>query len=171
LKKEKTNDKQYTIHKYIKNVSPQLREHYGHHKQYTPKQVKQTISDLGYSSAYDCYALAMYCSHDDFTEYHMNIGESCDYDLMRGEISDTFSSLFQNETTLDASDVIEISDRIDSTEEIAESDVWRSNMTDLDTIDDSDYISWNDSGSDSDPSSDFSSDSDFDGGGSDFSSD
>jgi hypothetical protein len=47
----------------------------------------------------------MYCNYYDFTNYHRSIGESCDYDAMRNEIS---RCLFGSYTEFHMSDLIEI---------------------------------------------------------------
>lgn len=162
--KAQSNKKRFAIHKYIKHIGPELRKRYGGQRKYTPDQVKQTVSNSLYSSDYDCYAFAMYCSHDDFADYHRAIGESCDYNSMRSEISNFFHSVFQGDTTFDACDVISLGDCIDSAKEVGDSSSWWSNL--LDFGGGSDFSS---NGSDTSCKSNFSGGSDFDSGGSDFS--
>jgi hypothetical protein len=159
---EKQNKKRRAVHRYVRYVGPELRKRYGSKKKYTPSQVKQVVKDSGYSTDYDCYAFAMYCSHDDFADYHRTTGEVCDYNSMRSEISDFYNSIFQNDTTFDACDVIDFSDRIDSAKDVGDSSSWWSNMLDS--------SSGNDFNSDTSYESDFSGGSDFDSGGGDSSS-
>ncbi|MBD1872851.1 hypothetical protein H6F75_05105 [Nodosilinea sp. FACHB-131] len=126
------SEKRLAIQRYIKHIGPELRKRYGVQKKYTPEQIKQTVSSSRYSSGYDYYAFALYCSHDDFVDYYKSVGESCDYDSMRSEISDSFGS-FRNDTTFDACDVINLSDRIDSAHDAGESSSWWSSSFDSDS--------------------------------------
>jgi hypothetical protein len=64
-----------------------LQQKYGKQAKYTPAQVKATSQSLGYSADYDCFGIAMYCDRADFTNYHDSIGESCNYESMRSEVS------------------------------------------------------------------------------------
>jgi hypothetical protein len=105
---------QVAVQKYVKHVGPELRKRYGKQPRYTPTQVKQTVYASGYSSQDDCYAFALFCSEDDFVDYHRSIGESCDYNSMRSEISDSFGFMFPSGSTFDAAEVIDNSDRFSS---------------------------------------------------------
>ena len=109
------------VGKYVKHVGPELRNRYGNQQKYTPAQVKQAVKASGYSSQDDCYAFALYCSEDDFGDYHRSIGESCDYNSMRHEISDSFGFIFPSGTTFDATEVIDNSDRIGNLEATTDS--------------------------------------------------
>jgi uncharacterized membrane protein YgcG len=99
----KSDRQRVSVQKYVKHVGPELRNRYGNQPKYTPAQVKQTVRASGYSS--------QYCSEDDFRDYHRSIGESCDYNSMRSEISDSFGFIFPSGTTFDAAEVIDNSDR------------------------------------------------------------
>lgn len=160
-----SNKKRLAIHKYIKHIGPELRKRYGGQRKYTPDQVKQTVKNSLYSSIYDCYAFSLYCDYADFVDYHSTIGESCDYNSMRSEISYSFYSIFQSGTTFDACDVIDLSDRIDSAKNVGDSSSWWSNLFDFDS---GSYFG--SGGSDTSCGSDFSSGSNFDSGGGDSSS-
>jgi uncharacterized membrane protein YgcG len=110
----KSARQQVAVQKYVKHVGPELRKRYGKQSRYTPAQVKQTVTASGYSSQDDCYAFALYCAEDDFVDYHRSIGESCDYNSMRSEISDSFGFIFPSGSTFDAAEVIDNSDRFSS---------------------------------------------------------
>jgi uncharacterized membrane protein YgcG len=110
----KSARQQVAVQKYVKHVGPELRKRYGKQSRYTPAQVKQTVNASGYSSRDDCYAFALYCSEDDFVDYHRSLGESCDYNSMRSEISDSFGFIFPSGSTFDAAEVIDNSDRFSS---------------------------------------------------------
>jgi uncharacterized membrane protein YgcG len=112
----KSDRQRVAVQKYVKHVGPELRNRYGNQQKYTPAQVKQTVRASGYSSDNDCYAFALYCSEDDFIDYHRSIGESCDYNSMRSEISDSFGFIFPSGTTFDAAEVIDNSDRFGNIE-------------------------------------------------------
>ncbi len=105
---------QVAVQKYVKHVGPELRKRYGNQRRYTPAQVKETVNASGSSSRDDCYAFALYCSEDDFVDYHRSIGESCDYNSMRSEMSDSFGFIFPSGSTFDAAEVIDNSDRFSS---------------------------------------------------------
>jgi uncharacterized membrane protein YgcG len=112
----KSDRQRVAVQKYVQHVGPELRNRYGNQPKYTPAQVKQTVKASGYSSRDDCYAFALYCSEDDFVDYHRSIGESCDYNSMRSEISDACGFIFPSGTTFDAAEVIDNSDRFSNIE-------------------------------------------------------
>ncbi len=78
--------KHRAIRSYGQRLCRLLQAKYGEQATYTPNQVKATVKEWGYSTSYDCYALAMYCDLIEFDDYHRSINESCNYELMRGEI-------------------------------------------------------------------------------------
>lgn len=79
--------KERAIRLYARRLGRLLQATYGKQENYTPTQVKKTMTEWGFSSGYDCFGLAMYCDREDFSEYHRSIGESCNYERMRSEIS------------------------------------------------------------------------------------
>jgi hypothetical protein len=79
--------KERAIRLYARRLGRLLQATYGKQENYTPTQVKKTMTEWGYRTDYDCFGLAMYCDFDDFSEYHHSIGESCNYERMRSEIS------------------------------------------------------------------------------------
>jgi hypothetical protein len=85
------NDKQAAIETHSKQLGKKLQERYGVRDKYPPDKIKATIKDSGWSGDRDCYGIAMYSDRDDFIEYHRSIGEVCDYDAMRSEISECLS--------------------------------------------------------------------------------
>ena len=93
------------IRLYAQRLSRLLQAKYGKQETYTPAQVKTTMKEWGYSLDYFCYGLAMYCDPIEFNDYHRSVGESCNYETMRGEIS---NCLFGTEaTTFSASSLVE----------------------------------------------------------------
>jgi hypothetical protein len=101
----RSSKKQMVIRYQSQWLSRKLLARYGLREHYTPSQVKRTIRESGYSTDYDCYGLAMYCHESDFIDFHQSIGESCDYQEMRHEISNCLSL---PNTTFNASDLIHI---------------------------------------------------------------
>ena len=81
------HSKQRVIRTYSTHLGQELQKRYGVRQKYAPAQIKATIKSSGLSSDRDCYAIAMYADRDDFIAYHRSIGENCNYDKMRGEIS------------------------------------------------------------------------------------
>jgi hypothetical protein len=79
--------KERAIRLYAGRLGRLLQATYGKQEKYTPTQVKKTMQAWGYTTDYDCFGLAMYCDFDDFSDYHRSIGESCNYERMRSEIS------------------------------------------------------------------------------------
>ena len=96
--------KWFVLRSYAKRLGPKLRMRYGEQDKYMPAQVERTMAIGGCSSEYVCYALCMYCDHDDFIESYRLSGKSCDYHAIRREIADRF---FHGDASFDASDVID----------------------------------------------------------------
>jgi hypothetical protein len=103
--------KRMAIRNYSRRLSRSLRKRYGLQDYYTPQQVRQSIQAGSYSTAYDCYALAMYCNQEDFTTFHQSIGESCNYEKMRNEINNSLT--FHNQT-FNATDMIDFGTNADN---------------------------------------------------------
>ncbi len=85
------NQKQVAIHTHSQQLGKKLQERYGVRDKYPPDKIKATIKDSGWSNDRDCYGIAMYSDRADFIEYHRSIGEVCNYDAMRSEISECLS--------------------------------------------------------------------------------
>ena len=70
---------------------------YGRREAYEPEQVRGMLRELDLSSAYDCYAIAVFCGRDAFDAHHAALGESCNWESMRAELG-----LDAHATALDA---------------------------------------------------------------------
>jgi hypothetical protein len=79
--------KRRAVKAYVKKLPGLLVKDYGRLSNYKPLQVRRTIERAGLDTTYACYAIAMFSSRDDFAQFHMDSGESCDYDAMRGEVA------------------------------------------------------------------------------------
>ncbi len=114
----RSREKQVAIQTYSKQLGQELRTRYGVREKYPPDKIKTTIKQSGLSSDRDCYGIAMYADRNDFIEYHRSIGESCDYDAMRSEISECLSlpdNTFSTSEAIAAGELF--TDRGDSTYE------------------------------------------------------
>lgn len=103
------NDKQMAIYTYSKQLGKKLQERYGVSEKYPPDRIKATIVESGWSGDRDCFGIAMYADLTDFIEYHRSIGETCDYDAMRSEISKCLSL---PDNTFSPSDAIEAGESV-----------------------------------------------------------
>jgi hypothetical protein len=99
--------KRRAIRSYARRLPRLLAKDYGHSKSYTPQQVRRTIERYRLNSNYSCYGVAMFSDRDDFTAFHQQIGQSCDYDVMQGEIADLH---FQGNSDFTTTDVSACSD-------------------------------------------------------------
>lgn len=69
---------------YLTQLGRSLVKRYGKKKHYKPKEVKKANKDTDYSNYdFDCWGLSVFSSREDFTTYHQNTGEDCDYSAMR----------------------------------------------------------------------------------------
>ena len=84
--------KWFAIRRYGKGLGRALRERYGAALSYSPGQVKKTIEVGGFSAAYVCCAVAMYCDYSAFVEYQQMTGELCDYSAMRAKIGNRLAT-------------------------------------------------------------------------------
>lgn len=79
--------KRRALRAYRTTLVHQLRRTYGRKLYYSVEEVQTAVRDLrGAATAFDCYALAMFCEREAFDAYHAARGEACDYDGMRGEV-------------------------------------------------------------------------------------
>jgi uncharacterized membrane protein YgcG len=92
----KSLQKWFAIRSYAKSLGSKLRKRYGASRYYTPGQVKATVRTYGLDSTWLGYALCMYCDSDSFTQYHIDIGEPCDYKAMQCDVAAQFSSTSSN---------------------------------------------------------------------------
>jgi hypothetical protein len=107
------HNKQVAIRTYSKQLGKKLQERYGVRATYPPDRIKATIRESGWSGDRDCYGIAMYADRTDFIEYHRSIGEVCDYDAMRSEISECLSlpdNTFSTDEAIEAGALITESD-------------------------------------------------------------
>ena len=84
--------KKRAIKSYIHRLGKDLARRYGRSKIYTSNQVAKTAKDENYNWLHICYAHAMYTSFEHFHQWHDEIGEICDFQAMRQEITDSFFS-------------------------------------------------------------------------------
>lgn len=73
---------------YITDIGKILVHEHGKKKYYTPEQIKTAHKKSKWNEGFDfsCWAMSVYSSHSDFTSYHQQIGETCDYADMKTEM-------------------------------------------------------------------------------------
>jgi hypothetical protein len=79
--------KRLAIKSYARLLPRLLAKDYGRSKSYTPAQVRSSIERHGLNTEYSCYGIAMFSDREGFDQFHAASGELCNYDEMRGEIS------------------------------------------------------------------------------------
>lgn len=89
--------KWFALRSYRK-LGPKLRKRYGRQESYTSDQVTQTMATEGYDTTYLPYALSMYCSASEFSNYSQQSGESHDYDSLRSDFMDRFGDVAIDDT-------------------------------------------------------------------------
>lgn len=94
------------IKSYVKRLPRALAKDYGKHRTYTPKQVVRCIERYGLSVSYSCYGIAIFSNKKEFDRYHTDMGEVCDYQIMRSEIG---ASFFQGNIDFGISDIHSVS--------------------------------------------------------------
>ena len=80
--------RRHSIRLYARRLGPLLARRYGYSRQYTGKQIRQTVTSAGMPIAYICFAYAMFMSQKDFDALHRQLGETCDYQAMRQEVAE-----------------------------------------------------------------------------------
>jgi hypothetical protein len=80
--------KRRAIRSYARQLPRLLARDYGFSRSYTPWQVRRTVERAGLNVAHSCYAIAMFSDRDAFNQFHHEISENCDYNMMRAEIAD-----------------------------------------------------------------------------------
>ena len=69
-----------------RNVGKHLTARYGKRAHYSPTLVRTTMRRLDYPVGWDCWALSLFTSADDFNAYHTALGEACNYAAMNSEM-------------------------------------------------------------------------------------
>lgn len=76
----------------IRLVGNDLLQNYGCKQYYTVEEVRSANRRQGISSDVGCWSHATFNSHKDFDDYHLSIGESCDYVSMKSEMLSSVSN-------------------------------------------------------------------------------
>jgi hypothetical protein len=96
--------KRWATGTYARRLPGLLLRDYGFSSFYTPMQIRRTIERYRLNSDYSCYAISMFSDRTGFDQYHLSIGENCDYDTMRSEIATT---LFHGNLNFTVSEIME----------------------------------------------------------------
>jgi len=75
--------------KQIRLVGGDLVKNYGKKKFYSVQEVKDANRRQGISVDVVCWSHAFFNSHEDFDEYHAELGEACDYIAMKSEMAES----------------------------------------------------------------------------------
>jgi len=103
------SQKRNAIRDYVRRLGRVLRVRYGVQDSYSTPQVIHMMRKWGYSSAFDGYGLALYCSQEDFDEYYSDMAEPFDYTVTREEMSQYLPFV---DDGFSAADVIGLGDRL-----------------------------------------------------------
>lgn len=63
-------------------VGGELEQRHGKKARYAVHDIKEAARRLSFPVAWDCWALSLYASPQDFFDYHARTGEQCDYASM-----------------------------------------------------------------------------------------
>ena len=80
--------KRRTIGLYLTRLGPILQRRFGKSSHYSPVQVEQAAREAKMPMEDLCYGLSIYCTPDDFDDYHAAHGEDCSYWEMRVEVAE-----------------------------------------------------------------------------------
>lgn len=96
--------------KYITDIGKILVADNGKKKYYKPEEVKKAHQKSQWGGLdFSCWGMSTFTSHSDFDNYHLEIGETCDYATMKAEmlegisLTDTIHLVDLQEIDLDAS--------------------------------------------------------------------
>lgn len=104
------SQKKKALRDYVRRLGRVLRVRYGLQDAYSASQVVHMMRKWGYSTAYDGYGLALYCSQDEFDLYYSRLmAEPYDYTVTREELN---QHLPFADTGFSAADVIALGDRL-----------------------------------------------------------
>lgn len=104
------SQKQKALRDYVRRLGRVLRVRHGLQDTYSTSQVINMMRKWGYSTAYDGYGLALYCSQEDFDAYYSSImAEPYHYAVTREEIN---QHLAFADIGFSAADVIALGDRL-----------------------------------------------------------
>ena len=80
--------KKKAIKKFATQLPEDLHAEFGSKRKYTPDEIESVFKKYNYKDErkYWCYGYALYGDRLDFNTYHVERGEVCDFDAMRGEI-------------------------------------------------------------------------------------
>jgi hypothetical protein len=102
---------------YLSDIGKILVKDYGKKKYYKPEEVKKAHKKSKWNDGVDfsCWGMSTFSSHSDFTDYHQQTGEQCDYTEMKSTMLQGLSlsesvvlNAPDNETSwLDLSDLYE----------------------------------------------------------------
>jgi predicted Co/Zn/Cd cation transporter (cation efflux family) len=78
--------------KQVQRVGDDLVKNYGKKRYYTVQEVKAANQRQYINLDFSCWSYATFNTRNDFDTYHQSIGETCDYDVMKGEMLNSISN-------------------------------------------------------------------------------
>lgn len=72
---------------YGKDVGKILLKQHGAKKYYSVEQVMKASRESLHNVDWHCWAMCLFTSEGEFNAFHKAIGESCDYGMMRGQMT------------------------------------------------------------------------------------
>lgn len=105
------HQKRKALRDYVRRLGRVLRVRHDVQGSYSASQVIHMMRKWGYSTAYDGYGLALYCSQTDFDDYYSTMAAPFDYETTRDEIRTHLPCLGAD---FRAADVIELGDLLNA---------------------------------------------------------
>jgi hypothetical protein len=75
----------------VRLVGNDLVKHYGKKPHYSVQEVKAANQRQGIDADWVCWSFSVFNTCQDFEQYHLSIGENCDYAAMKSEMLSSVS--------------------------------------------------------------------------------
>lgn len=75
-----------------RKVGDDLAKRHGRQAQYAVQDIKASVRRLNFPDAWDCWALSLYASPQDFVDYHVRTGEQCGHAAMRASMMEAVAA-------------------------------------------------------------------------------
>jgi hypothetical protein len=69
-----------------RDIGKQLSSTHGKREHYAPAIIKAAMRKLRYAAQWDCWALCLFATMDEFNAYYRARGENCDYSATRSSM-------------------------------------------------------------------------------------
>jgi hypothetical protein len=75
-----------------KKVGNDLVKHHGKKRHYTVEEIKAAARRQNFPDTWDCWAMSLYSSPQDFAEHHARTGEHCDFQAMHNSMAEAVAT-------------------------------------------------------------------------------